>query len=92
MKKLLFAAMAAFVISFAASSCGGSAEGDQAVKDYKELVEKLKSAKESGDLAKVMEVLEDAQKFADKYKNTKLSSSQEAEIEKAMKEIEELNK
>lgn len=89
---MIFAALAAFVISFAASSCGGSAEGDQAVKDYKELVEKLKKAKETNDLTKIMDVVKEAQAFAEKYKDTKLSSSQQKEIEEAMKEIQDLSK
>ena len=48
MRKMIFAAFAAFAISFAASSCGNP-EGDKAVEAFKEFAQKVKDAKANGE-------------------------------------------
>lgn len=84
MRKMIFAAFAAFAISFAASSCGNS-EGDKAVEAFKEFAQKVKDAKANGE---DMESLSKAfDELIDKYGTTSVTSSQEEEITKYTTEI-----
>lgn len=80
MKKLVFAVAAALMVSFAASSCGGN-EGDAAVKAYEELVQKYEGAIKGGDLTKLAEFAEEAQKLGEKFKDVKLTDDQKKKIE-----------
>jgi peptidoglycan hydrolase CwlO-like protein len=86
MKKMIFAALAAFVMSLAFTSCSSGDKADQMLNDMEALVQKVEAAK--GDPVKLLEVLGEFESLSEKYKDVDENSLTDAQ----KKRLEELTK
>jgi hypothetical protein len=86
MKKMIFAVLTAFVMSFAITSCSSGDKADQMLNDMEALVQKVEAAK--GDPVKLLEVLGEFESLSEKYKDVDENSLTDAQ----KKRLEELTK
>ena len=90
MKKVIFAVLAALVMSVSFSSCSKS-KADQMIDEMEQLVEKYEEVKKSGDQTKALELLGEFSKLSEKYGDLKeedFTADQKKKIEELMKRFE----
>jgi len=90
MKKVIFAVLAALVMSVSFSSCSKN-KADQMIDEMEQLVEKLEEVKKSGDQTKALELLGEFSKLSEKYGDLKeedFTEEQKKKIEELMKKFE----
>ena len=90
MKKVIFAVLAALVMSVSFSSCSKS-KADQMIDEMEQLVQKYEEVKKSGDQTKALELLSEFGKLSEKYGDLKeedFTADQKKRIEELAKRFE----
>ena len=95
MKKLLFAALTALVMSLSFTACGGDHEkAGKALEEFKAIIEKMEAHDEEADIESLLSIQKGLSEWTEKYgdlSESDFTSEQKAEYDKLEERMGALN-
>ena len=95
MKKLLFAALTALVMSLSFTACGGDHEkAGKALEEFKAIIEKMEAHDEEADIESLLSIQKGLSEWTEKYgdlSESDFTSEQKAEFDKLKERMDALN-
>ncbi len=95
MKKLLFAALTALVMSLSFTACGGDHEkAGKALEEFKAIIEKMEAHNDEAGIESLLSIQKELSEWTEKYgdlSESDFTSEQKAEFDKLEERMDALN-